>query len=67
ACILTPLTTKAADLAFPPWTSHHESAFQGIKNLVTSPQCLTTIDHDNPGDNKVFLTCDASDYWTGAV
>jgi hypothetical protein len=28
---------------------------------------LTTIDHDNPGDNHIFVTCDASDYATGAV
>lgn len=67
ARILTPLTTKTADLDFPIWTRAHASAFQGIKDLVTSPQCLTTIDHDNPGNNKIFLTCDASDYRTGAV
>jgi hypothetical protein len=65
--ILNALTVKAADLKFPVWTDAHTCAFQAIKELVVSPQCLTTIDHDNPGDNKIFLTCDASDYATGAV
>ena len=26
-----------------------------------------TIDHDNPGVNKIFVTTDASDFCTGAV
>lgn len=67
ARILTPLTTKNAELEFPLWNERHATAFQAIKELVTSPQCLTTIDHDNPGKNKIFLTCDTSDYRTGAV
>ncbi|KIJ05140.1 hypothetical protein PAXINDRAFT_55353, partial [Paxillus involutus ATCC 200175] len=65
--VLTPLTTKEAELHFPLWNTEHAKAFQAIKDLVVSPHCLTTIDHDNPGDNKIFLTCDASDYRTGAV
>lgn len=65
--VLTTLTTKAADPHFPTWTRDHATAFHAIKQLVTSPQCLTTIDHDNPGKNKIFLTCDASDYATGAL
>jgi hypothetical protein len=65
--ILTPLTTKAAELEFPLRTAQHVSAFQAIKHLVTSPQWLTTIDHDNPGNNKIFLTCDTSNYRMGAV
>jgi len=28
---------------------------------------LTTIDHENLGDNKVFVTCNASDWRTGSV
>lgn len=67
ARILTPLTMKAAEQEFPLWSAQHASAFEGIKTLVTSPECLTTIDHDNPGNNKIFLTCDASDYRMGAV
>ncbi|KAG1804741.1 uncharacterized protein HD556DRAFT_1226353, partial [Suillus plorans] len=65
--ILTALTTKAAELHFPGWNEQHERAFAAIKALVTSPECLTTIDHDNPGLNKIFVTCDASDYATGAL
>ena len=52
---------------FPPWSSQHQAAFDRIKRLVTSPVYLTTIDHDNPGDNHIFLTTDASDLHTGAV
>jgi hypothetical protein len=65
--VLTALTTKAAELSFPPWENAHKLAFQAIKDLVVSPHCLTTVDHDDPGNNKLFLTCDVSDYATGAV
>ena len=65
--ILNALTTKASQLSFPAWTPSHQHAFQAIKDLVVSPHCLTTINHDNPGNNCIFLTCDASDYRTGAV
>jgi hypothetical protein len=65
--VLTPLTTKASELKFPAWTQEHEDAFNTIKQLVISPKCLTTIDHDNPEDNKLFLMCNASDYATGAM
>ena len=65
--VLTPLTMKEADREFPPWSSTHQRAFDGIKQLVTSRECLTTIDHDNPGENQIFVTCDASDWRTGAV
>jgi len=65
--ILTPLTTKDAQKHFPPWTADHQVAFESIKALVVSADCLTVIDHDNPCDNKIFVTCDASDWRTGAV
>lgn len=65
--VLTPLTTKEADLAFPSWTSTHQRAFQGIKDLVVGRKCLTTIDHENPGENLIFVTTDASDWRVGAV
>ncbi|KIK11332.1 hypothetical protein PISMIDRAFT_42768, partial [Pisolithus microcarpus 441] len=65
--ILNPLTTKEADQRFPPWTQEHQAAFQAIKDLVVSPRCLATIDHDNPGDNWIFLTCDASNYHMGTI
>src|ERR1700683_4199185 len=63
-CILTPLTTKEARRNFPPWTAEHQMAYNTIKALVVSRECLTTIDHTNLGDNKVFVTCDASEWRT---
>jgi len=66
-CILTPLTTKDARRQFPAWTVEHQHAFEAIKALVVSRECLTTIDHANLGENKVFVTCDASDWRTGAT
>ena len=65
--VLTPLTRKECNKLFPPWTSEHHDAFESIKGLVVSCDCLTTIDHQNPGDNKIFVTCDASQKRTGAV
>ena len=59
--VLTPLTHKIADTNFPAWNSMHQVAFDAIKALVVGQDCLTTIDHDNMGDNLIFLTCDASD------
>ena len=44
-----------------------ERAFEGIKQLVVGQDCLTTIDHLDLGDNKIFVTCDASKQRTGAV
>ena len=66
-CILTPLTMKAAKAEFPVWTDAHQKVFQDIKELVTSRECLTVIDHINLGDNKIFVPCDASDWHTGVV
>jgi Reverse transcriptase (RNA-dependent DNA polymerase) len=63
--ILTPLTHKTADVQFPPWDITHQSAFDTIKGLVIGRDCLTTIDHDNMDDNKIFVTMDASDRRTG--
>ena len=59
--------TKEARRNFPPWTVEHQMAFDTIKALVVSCECLTTIDHANLGDNKVFVTCDTSDWRTGAT
>ena len=64
--VLTPLTTKEAQKDWPGWTSRHQLAFQNIKDVVLSAECLTTINHDNMGDQKIFVTCDASDRRTGA-
>ncbi len=65
--ILSPLTTDIAEKKFPNWSTAHQTAFNGIKELVANSACLTVINHTNPGDNKIFLTCDASDFRTGAV
>jgi len=65
--ILSPLTTKEMDKQFPAWTPAHQAAFEAVKGLVVSRECLTVIDHLNPGDNKIFVTTDASDLRTGAV
>jgi hypothetical protein len=66
-CVLTPLTTKEARWNFPIWTTEHQLAFEAIKALVVSCKCLTTIDHKDLGDNKVFIMCDASNWRTGAA
>lgn len=59
--------TKEAKKSFLSWTTEHQATFNGIKALVTSLECLTTIDYDNPGENLIFLTCDASDHRSGTV
>jgi len=64
--ILSPLTNTECDKNFPSWTSAHQDAFDSIKKLVTSTECLTTIDYDDP-KKKIFLTTDASNRRTGAV
>ena len=64
--VLTPLTTKEAQKDWPGWTTEHQAAFQNIKNIVLSSECLTTIDHDGMDGREIFVTCDASDRRTGA-
>jgi hypothetical protein len=59
--------TKEAKKIFPAWTIHHQTAFKSIKSLVLSTECLTTVDHKNPGDSKIFITCNASNWCTNAV
>ena len=63
--ILTPLTTKEAKSNFD-WTVLHQVAFEDIKKLVVGSTCLTVIDHSNPGNNKIFVTWDASNWRTSA-
>ena len=36
-------------------------------SLVVLAKCLTVIDHDNPGDNKIWVTTHTSDFRTGCV
>jgi hypothetical protein len=65
--ILSPLTSKECNTEFPAWTDCHQKVFDAIKALVVSRDCLTVIDHDEPGKNKIFVTTDASDLRTGGV
>ncbi|GBE82423.1 hypothetical protein SCP_0408070 [Sparassis crispa] len=65
--VLNPLTTKDAELNFPMWTDSHQAAFDSIKKLVCSRKVLTSIDHDNMGNNRIFVSCDASNFRTGAL
>jgi len=64
--VLTPLTNKECDRDFPVWTENHQHAFDAIKALVLSAECLTTIDYED-GTKRIFVTTDASDRRTGAV
>jgi len=62
--VLTPLTSKSCDALFPPWTLEHETAFLEIRKLVTSAECLTTIDHNNPGETDLRnLRCEPMEDW----
>ena len=65
--ILSRLTTKACKKNFPGWTQIYQTAFDNIKQIVVSRECLTVIDHKALKTNKIFLTTDASDRCTGAV
>lgn len=64
--VLSALTTKEAEENFV-WRPEHFAAFEAIKKLVTSRECLTSIDHRNMGKNRIFVSCDASDACTGAL
>jgi len=48
-------------------TANHQHAFEAIKVIIVSRECLTVIDHRNMGENKVFVMCDVSDWWMGAT
>ena len=64
--VLTLLTTKEAQNEWPGWAVQHHWVFQNIKNVVLGSECLMTIDHNNMGNQKIFVTCNASNRWTGA-
>ena len=65
--ILTPLTRKECNATFLTWTSAHQYAFDAIKCLVVSRDCLTMIDYEKPAENKISVTCNASRWQMGAV
>jgi len=58
--VLSPLTHKECNTDFPLWTPDHQVTFEAIKGLVLSCDCLTTIDHVSPGNNRIFVICDAT-------
>ena len=64
--VLTALTLKSCEKHFPEWTQEYEDAFETIKSIVVSRECLTVIDHDDKS-RKIYLTTDASDTVSGAV
>ena len=53
--ILTPLTTKESNRNFPEWTTEHQFAFEAVKAIVVSCNCLTTIDYANR-EKQIFVT-----------
>lgn len=65
--VLSWLTTKECNCEFPVWTLEHQTAFEKIKDIVVSHECLTVIDHSKLDTNKIFLTTDASEKATGAI
>ena len=54
AGILTELTTKVVEKNFPPWTPHHQTAFDTIKQIVVGHDCLTMIDFNLMPENNFF-------------
>ena len=64
--VLTPLTMKECDKVFPPWTTEHQTAFDHIKCLVLSTDCLTIINYEDKALN-IYVTTDASDCHTSTM
>lgn len=64
--VLTPLTTAEATRSFPTWMPEHQFAFEAVKAIIVSRDCLTTIDHADP-TGKIFVTTDASELRSGVV
>jgi len=65
--ILNRLTWKDCNESFPEWTERYQDAFDMIKRIVVSRECLTIIDHTKTPELKIFVTTDASERATGAV
>ena len=58
--ILNRLTMKPSLKHFPTWSPEHQFAFDSIKQIIVSHECLTVIDHSALHENKIFVTTDAS-------
>ena len=65
--ILNRLTWKEYDKKFPEWTQRYQDAFEVVKSIVVSRECLTIIDHSKMPENKIFVTTDTSEKATGAI
>lgn len=65
--ILTELTTKEFEKTFPLRMPRYQIAFDAIKAIVMSRDCLTTIDLNKMPENKIFVTTDTSNKCSGAV
>ena len=65
--VLDKLTKKKCDKNFPPWKPYHQAAFDSMKKLVMSTDCLTMIDHKLMPNHKIFVTADASDKGSGVI
>ena len=65
--VLMELTTNNAEKKFPPWMDCYQNAFDAIKSIVVSHECLTTIDLTKLPEYKFFVTTDASDKHSSAV
>jgi len=51
--ILSRLTTKECEKNFPTWTEMYQNAFNKIKGIVVSHECLTLIDHKKLDANNL--------------
>jgi hypothetical protein len=65
--VLDELTRKECDKDFPAWMAQHQATFECIKTLVTSKDCLMTIDPSLMPEYKIFITTDTSDTSSGAI
>lgn len=64
--ILSKLTTDS-EKDFPLWMLKYQFAFDAVKTIVTSRDCLTTIDLTKLPEYKIFMTTNASDKCSGAI
>ena len=65
--ILNELTHKDCEEKFPTWLDKHQKAFDTIKQIVISWECLTTIYLDKMPQYKIFVSTDTSDVCSGVV
>jgi len=65
--VLTQLMTKESERKFLLWAPKYQKAFEAIKEIATSRDCLTTINFTKMPDYKIYVTTDASDKCSGAV